>query len=390
MESVRAGPALVAVVVTCHNLGEYLHESIASVLQQRLQPVRVILVDDGSNDPFTVFLLDLMPWEGVELIRQDKHGAAAARNVAIRAASTPYVCCLDAGDRLRPEYLAKAVEALATNRELGFVTCYYRLLDCDEGTHGSPACRLPDMLVRNEAVAASVFRREAWRMVGGYCEALGDMHDWDLWIGILEARYGAAVIPEALFEYRKRPQSMFSVTSRPENYSRAAEMIVNRHAATFSQHVSEIIPLYVRQSSDLLNNYRGQIVERDRAAARLRAELMREKRTSNERHEWIKALQEAKGYFLQQLAAAEQGGKDDVQAAAVVNPVGDLAAETEYLCRINREPEQQLAELRGWSRELQEAAGYDEQRAAVAVARVADLAAEVTRVREINRKSEQT
>ena len=101
-------PALVTVAVTCYNLGAYLHEAIASVVRQTLQPVRVILADDGSVDPFTTFLLDLMPWQGVELIRQPNQGVAAARNTVIRAASTPYICCLDADDRLHPEYLAKA------------------------------------------------------------------------------------------------------------------------------------------------------------------------------------------------------------------------------------------------------------------------------------------
>jgi glycosyltransferase involved in cell wall biosynthesis/SAM-dependent methyltransferase len=298
--------ALVTVVVTCYNLGAYLHEAITSILQQTLQPVAVILVDDGSTDPFTAFLLDRMPWEGVQLIRQRNEGVAAARNRGIRMASTPYICCLDADDRLHPEYLAKAVEALERDRELGFVSCYYRLFDCDEGTYRYVECRLPNMLVRNEAVGVSVFRKDAWQMAGGYCEALSGMHDWDLWIGILEAGHRAAVIPEVLFEYRRRPQSMYSVTSRPENYQRLTGMIVSRHAAMYQQYSSDTIPLYARQFSEFIQFDREQTANRDRNAACLRSELRREQHISNERHAWIETLEEAKRWLSGQLAAAEQ------------------------------------------------------------------------------------
>jgi hypothetical protein len=49
------GASAVTVVVTCYNLGAYLHEAITSVLRQTLQPVRVILVEADVVAEITVF-----------------------------------------------------------------------------------------------------------------------------------------------------------------------------------------------------------------------------------------------------------------------------------------------------------------------------------------------
>jgi glycosyltransferase involved in cell wall biosynthesis len=270
----EGGSPLVTVIITCYNLGRYLHDAISSVARQRLRPVRTIVVDDGSTDPFTNFLLDLMPWTGIELVRQENRGAAAARNAGIQMASTPYICCLDADDRIAPEYLQRAVDALADD-DVGLVTCHYRLIDCDQGICRFDDCRLPDMLARNQAASASVFRKEAWRDAGGYNEALSGMEDWDLWIGILEAGYRAVIIPEVLFEYRIRSGSKYTVSSRPETCERLVRMIQQRHAATYARFSLDVAPLFARQASECAGFYREQILARERIMANLRREIER-------------------------------------------------------------------------------------------------------------------
>ena len=54
-------------------------------------------------------------------------------------------------------------------------------------------CAFPEMLVYNQAVEPSLFRREAWERAGGYCETFtsSGIEDWDLWITILELGYRA-------------------------------------------------------------------------------------------------------------------------------------------------------------------------------------------------------
>ena len=345
--------ALVTVVITCYNLGEYLHEAISSVFEQTLQPVRVILVDDGSTDPFTNFLLDLMPWEGVQLVRQGNRGVAAARNAGIELASTPYICCLDGDDRLLPEYLAKAVAILEDDSGAGFVSCHYRLFDCDQGAYRYDKPRFPEMLVRNEVAGVAVFRKDAWRKVGGYNEALSGMHDWDFWIGILEAGYHGTVIPEILFDYRVRPRSMYSVSSRPENYERLVRIIVSRHPAAYQQFFGDTAPAHARQFQDLVNFHRRRLADRDRTIARLRRELAREHRVSAERSKWIQDLEEAKQWFVGQLKlTTEEKEQAEQKIVAAESRAAELEAEVERLRAASRtagapEPVRWMRRVRG-------------------------------------------
>ncbi|MFQ3684816.1 methyltransferase domain-containing protein, partial [Roseiflexus sp.] len=53
-------PPRVSIVVTCYNLGRYLYESLASALAQTLQPIEVLVVDDGSTDPYTRLVIDAL------------------------------------------------------------------------------------------------------------------------------------------------------------------------------------------------------------------------------------------------------------------------------------------------------------------------------------------
>ena len=216
------------------------------------------------------------------------------------------------------------------------------------------------MLARNEAVGVSVFRKEAWRIAGGYCIALSGMHDWDLWIGILEAGYRATVIPEVLFEYRSRPQSMYSVTRRQENFQRLVGIIARRHTAVYQQYVAELIPLQARQFADSLVYHHQQLANRDRVAVGLRGELTHERRISNERHAWIEALEEAKQYFLGQLAAADRAKEDALEAFRY----SKQQTATAELMAAAAEQRAAAAEQRAAAAELMAAAA--EQRAAAA------------------------
>src|SRR6185503_6687682 len=90
-------PAL-SVVIPCYNLGRYLHEAVESVLQQSYQEFEIIIVDDGSTDDFTCWLLQNFDRPKTRVFRQENAGLAATRNRGILKASGDYICCLDPDD----------------------------------------------------------------------------------------------------------------------------------------------------------------------------------------------------------------------------------------------------------------------------------------------------
>ena len=280
--------AEVAVVVTCFNLGAYLFDALDSVGRQTLSEVDLIIVDDGSTDAYTVAYLDFLASRGYRVIRQQNTGLATARNNGIRAVSARLICCFDADDRMHPAWLKRAKDTIEADPGLGFVSCYYRCFDNDHADYRYTGVNLPEMLVSNQAAVLSLFRRDAWDRVGGYCpEFSTGMEDWDFWISILAVGYRATSIPEVLFYYRARECSMLSVAQRPENYKKNARLLLERHRAVFEAHWPEVILLRARQFADLLATRSEEV----RYTTRLERRIADADRELGELRTWRIALQ---------------------------------------------------------------------------------------------------
>jgi glycosyltransferase involved in cell wall biosynthesis/ubiquinone/menaquinone biosynthesis C-methylase UbiE len=290
----------VSVVIPCYNLGRYLYEALSSALRQTVQPIEVIVIDDGSTDDYTRLVIDAISHPWVRVMRQENRGLAAARNAGVHAARASFLCCLDADDRLHPEFFARALLLLESDPGIGFVTSHYREFDGRSGLVAYPTCTFPEMLVINRAMVSSLFRREAWERAGGYCETLSGMHDWDLWIGMLEAGYRAEVIPEVLFEYRVRPGSMYATTSKPEHYATLVRRILERHEDLYRHWWRDIITLYAHDHASLAVYAAGQARLAHQRGLSSNPAIGEWQRLAEERAAWIAELEAARDYHAQQ------------------------------------------------------------------------------------------
>ena len=90
-------------IIPVYNGGKYLAEAIESVLAQTLEPVEIIVVDDGSTDQSLEIARNFVP--RVRIVSQENKGAGAARNTGIRVAVGGYLAFLDADDLWTPEKL---------------------------------------------------------------------------------------------------------------------------------------------------------------------------------------------------------------------------------------------------------------------------------------------
>jgi len=317
----------ISIIIPCYNLGLYLYEAVESALTQTLADVEVILVDDGSTDRYTQLACDRMAEHPrVQLLRQENRGLPAARNAGIRSANAAYICCLDADDRLMPTFLEQALNLLDSDPQVGFVSCFYREFDERAGLVQYPTCDLPEMLWINRAMVAALFRHTAWEHIGGYCETMRGMHDWDLWIGMLEAGYQGRVVPEILFEYRVREGSMYRTSSQPANYARLIGQIIERHMVVYQRWFPQVVAgwatefarlvAYADGQAQLVRQYHPQYSNREELRNRanhaeslvngLQAEISNWQKIAEERTCWITQLEAARDYWLH--SADERAG----------------------------------------------------------------------------------
>ncbi len=104
---------LISVIVPVYNVGDYLHDCLASILAQSYRDIEVILVDDASTDG-SDRLCDTYAArdQRVQAVHLSANsGPSAARNEGIRRARGEYIVFVDADDTVEP----RLIETLYTN-----------------------------------------------------------------------------------------------------------------------------------------------------------------------------------------------------------------------------------------------------------------------------------
>ena len=264
----------VSVIMPCYNDGQYIEEALYSLRAQTYLNWELIVIDDGSDEPETLRVLEQleeMPY--VRLLRTNHVRPAGARNAGIQAARGTYILPLDADDTIEPTYMEKAVKILNENPHVGVVYCKADLFGEQSGPWGLPDYSLRAMLQDNIVFVTSMFRREDWERVGGFNTNMhAGMEDYDFWLSILELDREVVQIPEVLFHYRIKPKS------RTTGFQNSVEQIKDTYHTLYRNHTAlyeknrELYDLTMRDTMiDLIQQRR--VLEEE--VARLRAELQK-------------------------------------------------------------------------------------------------------------------
>jgi glycosyltransferase involved in cell wall biosynthesis len=245
---------MVSVIIPCYNLGAYLDEAVASVLSQTYQAFEILIVDDGSTDEATRALLEGYRRPNTEVIRTAHQGVSAARNVGIARARGNYVCALDADDRLEPTYLEKAVAVLDTEPDVAFVSCWLRAFGDEEWEWRPERCDLPTLLWEDTVLTAALIRRDVMTAVGGYDTQMPAQggEDWDIWLSLASRGYRGTILPEVLFNYRRRAGSLSTASWYGADHLLLTNYRVQKHATAYRAHLLEVFDHQDTETSALL------------------------------------------------------------------------------------------------------------------------------------------
>ncbi len=216
------GP-LVSVVVPYFELEEHVEQTIRSIAEQSYPNVEAIIVNDGSLRHEDRLLEALARRWGVKLITQPNSGLGAARNRGVRASRGRYVLPLDADDWIAPEFVERCVDVLERQPEVAYCTTWssYVYEDARAAT-GSDDGYMPfgnwSRLNERNNVAGScsaVIRKRFFDLGFSYSTELVSYEDWLLYRELAAAGHYGTVIPERLFFYRVRGDSMTREVGAP-------------------------------------------------------------------------------------------------------------------------------------------------------------------------------
>jgi len=104
---------LVSVITPMYNGGQFVGQTISSVINQTYPAWEMIVIDDGSTDHGPQVVGHYVEKDArIKMLRQANGGSAAARNKGIRGAKGQYIALLDADDTWNPDFLEKQLQLM--------------------------------------------------------------------------------------------------------------------------------------------------------------------------------------------------------------------------------------------------------------------------------------
>jgi glycosyltransferase involved in cell wall biosynthesis len=191
-----ASPDL-SIVIPARDAAETLPATLRSI--GRVEALReVVVVDDGGNEiGSTLAAVGDLP---LRVLEGERRGAAAARNVGIRATTSDLICCLDADD----EWAAPSPEPRLAEVRSGAEIALGLVLPVDaQGVALAPP-------FRSFLTGTAIVRHGAYEAVGMFDEDLPRGEDVEWFMRAQDAGLPMAWVPDVVLRYRLRAGTLSS------------------------------------------------------------------------------------------------------------------------------------------------------------------------------------
>lgn len=200
----------ISLITPSYNQGQFLEETIRSVLAQGYPNLELIIIDGGSSDHSVNVIRKFA--EGISYwVSEPDCGQSHAINKGFAKASGDIFCWLNSDDYLEPGALEKVAQYFHNNPDCQWLTGNCRIVS----ESGEPVGMYEPKWAGREKLLrfwetdgtlpqpATFWRRE---LMGG-CGVREDLHygmDYDLWLRFSK-KTSLHVLPEVLANYRVQP-----------------------------------------------------------------------------------------------------------------------------------------------------------------------------------------
>ncbi len=204
--------ASITVVIPTLNRAATIGRAITSVLRQDVTGVRVVVVDDGSDDDTSDVVAGLRD-DRITYVRQAHAGVSVARNRGVRESSSDYVTFLDSDDMALDGWPAAMADRARRGVDLFSCGADYRY---DDGRREQVLPRrygpAYEQVTALFLAGTFLLRRDLFDTAGGYREGLTFGENSDLGM-----RVGAAVVAGGC-SVESTEQMLVSVHARDRVY----------------------------------------------------------------------------------------------------------------------------------------------------------------------------
>ena len=94
----------ISVIIPCYNVGNYVRQTLSSVLDQTFKDLEIICLDDGSSDDTLQILQSFSAsYDNIKVYSNSNHGQGFERNIGIQHARGKYIYFMDSDDLLHKD-----------------------------------------------------------------------------------------------------------------------------------------------------------------------------------------------------------------------------------------------------------------------------------------------
>ena len=235
---------LLSIVIPYYNMGKYIHETIASIDASGYKNKEIIIINDGSRDEESQVLKSFKFRTDIRIIDQPNMGLPAARNRGGEEARGKYLAFLDADDKVAGDYYKKAIDILKQKSNVHFVGCWVQYFGGSNRKWPAFNPEPPLLLYHNTVNSSSLVYRKASFLKAGLNDSkfIYGMEDYNTVINLLKSGYHGVVIPEFLFFYRVRKDSMARKFNK-SNQLYLYKLLAEKHSSFYATFAAELFGL---------------------------------------------------------------------------------------------------------------------------------------------------
>jgi GT2 family glycosyltransferase len=231
---------LISIVTPSLDQGEFIEETILSVLSQDYPCIEYIIADGGSKDA-TVDILKKYS-ERVIWFSEKDEGQAQAINKGLQMASGEIITYLNADDILLPGALRTVAQAFILNPEVMWVTGRSKIIDAASkeirglitlykntllklGNHGLL------FIINYISQPATFWRRNLLPMLGWMDGSLQYSMDYDYWMRLWQ-RYQPCIVNDTLAGFRIHRKSKTTSSAHSNAWIKEEKQVIQRYTSS--------------------------------------------------------------------------------------------------------------------------------------------------------------
>lgn len=227
----------ISIVTPSLDQGEFIEETILSVLSQDYPYLEYLVMDGGSRDG-TLKVLEKYSGR-IKWISEPDKGQTNAINKGLRLTDGAIVGYLNADDALLPGSLWKVADVFVRHPGAMWAVGRCRIVDGKNNEIRKPITKYKNLLLKlggfpllvmtNYISQPSTFwRRDALETVGFLDESLHYVMDYDYWLK-LYSQYSPIFIPDYLSSFKIHPSSKTTSTGHRNVYIDEEKRVIRRY-----------------------------------------------------------------------------------------------------------------------------------------------------------------